>query len=396
MMPIMMLWGLEKVASIADFTLDNPYHFTQKGKFVNGFMSLFLGIIAVVITDEKIPGGGRLKDKAGSLVTKIVTVDLLKPLWLLFLIGVGLVLSVIAYTVYDNNRIVVVRQEVRIESLPEAFDGFTVLQISDLHGKRFGDGQQKLVELINSLDFDMVAITGDMNHYWRRDSTPLLELVRGVEHKQYVFYTAGNTGLFDMEILTGRISADGVRLRDEGCILLNQPYPIIREGKTLWVTEYFSAYEADRRLSMLLQEAELDENSALHLWLNRVDEMKEQCRNIPDGDVLLAVTHFPLSDAALNELKRGDFPHYDLVIAGHYHGGQMRLPLIGALWIPAPHLPRGGFFPPQEVVSGLVKGKNTQQYISRGLGASSRLPWLTFRLFNSPEVNLITLKRQEN
>ncbi|NPV87895.1 MAG: hypothetical protein HPY45_18000 [Anaerolineae bacterium] len=328
-------------------------------------------------------------------MAKIVSADLIKTLWLLFLIGVGLALSVIAYTIYDNNRIVVIRQEVQIEGLPEAFEGFTVLQISDLHGKRFGERQEKLVNLINGLDFDMIAITGDMNHYWRRDSTPLVELLRGIEHKEYVFYTAGNTGPFDMEVLTGKITADGVRLRDEGCILLDKPYPIIREGNTLWIAEYFSAYEADRLLSMLLEEEDSDEKSALQLWLNRVDEVKEQYHNIPNEDVLIAVTHFPLSEATLNDLRQGDFPHYDLVIAGHYHGGQLRLPLIGALWIPAPYLPRGGLFPPQDVVSGLVKGKNTQQYISRGLGASSRLPWLTFRLFNSPEVNLITLKRQD-
>ena len=69
---------------------------------------------------------------------------------------------VILYNVYDNNRIKVVEQTINIKDLLSEFEGFKILQISDLHGKRFGDNQDKLVSLINSIDYNIIVITGDM------------------------------------------------------------------------------------------------------------------------------------------------------------------------------------------------------------------------------------------
>ena len=80
---------------------------------------------------------------------------------------------------------------------------------------------------------------------------------------------------------------------------------------------------------------------------------------------------------------------FDLVIAGHYHGGQVRVPFYGAPFIPVMTSSfYDGFFPDQNYVSGLAAGNSIQQYISRGLGASN----IPFRLFNTPEINLLTLK----
>jgi predicted MPP superfamily phosphohydrolase len=66
--------------------------------------------------------------------------------------------------------------------------------------------------------------------------------------------------------------------------------------------------------------------------------------------------------------------------------------LLGATYIPDDTLAGYGLFPPQGLVSGLYIGNGIQQYVSRGLGASSRIPFLTFRLFDTPEINLITLR----
>lgn len=92
-----------------------------------------------------------------------------------------------------------------------------------------------------------------------------------------------------------------------------------------------------------------------------------------------------------------------MVVAGHYHGGQMRVLLYGAIYVPGSTLPRNGMFPPQSLVSGLQAFGTYQQYFSRGLGSSGSIRWLAFRLFNPPEINLITLvskpiedKRSEN
>lgn len=67
------------------------------------------------------------------------------------------------YNVIINQQISVVRQQVEIKDLPKTFDGFTIIQISDLHGKIFGENEQHLLSKMNALNYDMVAFTGDMS-----------------------------------------------------------------------------------------------------------------------------------------------------------------------------------------------------------------------------------------
>ena len=79
--------------------------------------------------------------------------------------------------------------------------------------------------------------------------------------------------------------------------------------------------------------------------------------------------------------------------SGHYHGGQLRLPFFGALYIPSPTSGiANGYFPKQNEVKGLNQIIDMQQYISAGLGSSASISFLDFRLFNTPEINLITLR----
>ena len=80
-----------------------------------------------------------------------------------------------------------------------------------------------------------------------------------------------------------------------------------------------------------------------------------------------------------------------MVLAGHYHAGQWRIPFYGALFVPDAF--SGLYlFPNQDEVKGLITWGDTNQYVSAGLGASSSCKFLQFRLFNTPEINLLTLK----
>jgi len=319
-----------------------------------------------------------------------------------------LFILVIDYTIYDNNQINIVRQTVLLYELPTEFDGFTILQISDLHSKQFGKYEKGLTGIINSLNYDAIAITGDSQDTSSKNIQPLLELIQGINRKTPIFYISGNTGPFDINYTTtgdrysldmtdGKVQAVGKTLQNAGCTLLNWPQVIERGGARLWFATDFSetqsivaVRQAQQKLLTTLPQNEkdaLNEQIAYQKYLQKIYAAFR-----PD-DTLIGIFHIPLSYKTL-ENPQG-LPPYDLVLAGHYHGGQIRLFFLGAIYIPDDTLPWYGLFPPQDMVSGLFIGNGIQQYISRGLGSSRRIPFLAFRLFDTPEINLITLRKSK-
>ena len=267
-------------------------------------------------------------------------------LLLVFIVGI------ILYSVYDNNRIVLVKEKVEIENLPTSFNNFKILQITDLHGKMFGKNQKNLIDKINSINYDAIAITGDMIDSDSDDYEPFIKLLEGIENKEYIFYIPGNHGpeFFD-------------KLGDLGCIPLDNPYEIQRGNDKIVLFDFYNN-------------------------LGFRDDIKEY-----ENYTTIAITHYPWNDSFYNN-AREHVGKYDLVIAGHYHGGQIRIPFYGALFIP--NINEAGLFPKQSDISGYNVYGDYKQYISRGLGASKLGSTnLKFRLFNTPEINLITLVKDK-
>lgn len=243
------------------------------------------------------------------------------------------ILSTIIYNTYDNNRIKIVEQNIKIENLPQSFNNFTILQITDLHGKYFGENQKKLVDKINSINYDMIAITGDIKNKHENNIDSFLDMMKGINNKEKVFFVMGNA---DDE----KFKED---VKNSGCNMLENPYEFKRGNDSLWINKfvYTQPFEAN--------------------------------------GVKIGLTHIPI------ESDMG----YDLVISGHYHGGQYRIPFYGALFVP--DINGNGFLPKQSEISGLVNRNGYVEYISRGLGSSSSIKALEFRLFNTPELNIIKL-----
>lgn len=281
------------------------------------------------------------------------------------LLVMTLIISFIAiYTYFDNNRIKIVSQKIAINNLPDAFEGFTILQIGDLHGKSFGNSQKRLINKINSLDYDIIAITGDMMGTSKSGMEPFYQLLDGIEKKEYLFCVGGNDDPLYYIGKEKNKTPIGKLLESKGCNILITPYRIDRGKDHIWVFSLFN-------------------NNSLNTLP----------KDIIDKEFIIALSHYPLEENNCKNATRIGLPACDLVLAGHYHGGQLRIPFYGALFIPA--LNEFKLFPKQNTVSGLNEWGRYKQYVTRGLGASGNLPIFKFRLFDTPEINLITLVKEK-
>ncbi|WP_066186742.1 MULTISPECIES: metallophosphoesterase [Gracilibacillus] len=319
--------------------------------------------------------------------------------------GIGcLVLVITLYTIWDNHRFVVVEQEIIIDLLPEELDEFRILQVSDLHEKQFGKNQKRLVTAINSIDYDAIVFTGDMlDESESTNYDRFYSLIEGIDNKDNAFYVAGNTDPANYHVeqkvekspFISGMEARGVELLEsiqgltagEGTV-----YLVNFELSVLKTPQYATNVQG-----ILQPEYVNDENYQLYQaarWqeLSVLDQRKE-------ADVMVALNHYPIPDIRVDHIQAN--PHltwrdYDLIMAGHYHGGQIRVPLVGALFVPEPWYEPNGIFPPQDRVKGLWEYKGTKQYVSTGLGSSGALSFSKFRLFNPPEINLVRLKTAAN
>ena len=280
----------------------------------------------------------------------------------LLIIGI----SIICYNCYLNQQIRVIEEEVTVKDLPEVFDGFKILQVTDLHGFWFGNDQEQLIDLVEGIDYDLLALTGDLGDLNDDPNGIAMQaFIEGISKSKPIVYVEGNHGPFVTDQVTGEKTEIAYWLESQGVELLFEPILIEESGQRLWVAQQSEPF-----------------------WqASGLEGVKEE-------DVLIGIMHYPL-DEHFYQGKResGQFPPYDLILAGHYHGGQWRIPLYGAFFIS--DINGENWFPSQDRVSGLTEWSGYYQYVSRGLGASGSNPFLKQRWFNPPEINVLTLRGQK-
>nr|WP_246879954.1 metallophosphoesterase [Bacillus suaedae] len=247
------------------------------------------------------------------------------------------------------------------------------MQVTDLHEKEFGEKQNRLIEAIESIDYDMLAFTGDLLDDSRSLNYPVVySLIEGLQQKENAFYIPGNA----------------------------DPTNYIRVGDRFEKNEFAQGLE--KRGVQLLEGIQFIKRGDSSLFFTHFDESVfpadrvEAINQLDDNETLIALNHYPIVDIRMDHLAndRGiEMGKYDLLIAGHYHGGQLRLPFLGAFFVPEAWYERSGLFPPQDRVKGWWEYRGVQQYVSAGLGTSDAISFLAFRLFNPPEINKIVLRR---
>ena len=266
-----------------------------------------------------------------------------------------------------NNQIKVVQEEIMIHDLPEELKGFTILQVTDLHGKNFGENQERLLAMINQIEYDVLAITGDMGDLnYDPDGQALKQLIVGLTGDGKVVYIEGNHGPFVKDREKGTVNELGEWLESRGVDLLMDPVAIDYQGTKIWIAEQTIPFYQPMGFEGITEE-----------------------------DTLIGLMHYPMNEYFYeNQSKNEDFPSYDLILAGHYHGGQWRIPGLGALFIS--DVNGDNWFPSQERVSGLTEWSGYKQYVSRGLGASGSNPLIKQRWFNPPEINVLILTNESS
>lgn len=265
----------------------------------------------------------------------------------------------LAGNAWANARVWNARVEIRDEKIPAAFDGFVLCQVSDVHNEARGEGNAALLRALREAAPDLICITGDFLDSRRTDLDFALELAGQLAEIAPAVYATGNheARRMDLSALEAGLAARGVQvLRDdwtplarggEEIALLGLDDPGFAAGEDWTLAEGLDQTQA--RLSALLAQA---------------------------GDRFsLVLSHRPELLPAYAEAGA------DLVLSGHAHGGQVRLPGIGGLFAPGQ-----GILP--RLTSGVHARGETRLVVSRGLGNSS----FPLRVFNPPEIVTVTLR----
>ncbi|MDQ3908502.1 MAG: metallophosphoesterase [Acidobacteriota bacterium] len=248
----------------------------------------------------------------------------------------------------EPNLLAVERHEIYLRRLPRGLDGLRVVQLSDIHNGPFtAPGQiERAVEVANSLEPDIVALTGDYVSHEREYAAPCAELMGRLRARCGVFAILGNHDHWtDAALITDLFRAEGITV-------------LVNEGMRF----------------------EHPDRPGAAFWLAGVDDTMVGLEDLPlalagsrDDELKLLLAHNPMI------LRRAARAGVDLILSGHTHGGQVT-------WR-SESSPSGR--PRRRLLRGLGRQGATQIYVSRGLGTVV----LPVRYGCLPEVSLLELRR---
>jgi predicted MPP superfamily phosphohydrolase len=244
----------------------------------------------------------------------------------------------------NAGKVRLIRNEVPLSHLPQVFDGFTILHLTDLHADMSRAAMQRVGELVRNLAYDICVLTGDYRGRTYGDYAPCLQGVMGLREalRGEVYAVLGN---HDSIAMVPDLEAMGIRM------LLNE-CAVIKRGKD-------SLYLAG-----------IDD---AHFY--RADNIEKAAADIPDGCVSILLSHTP------EIYRQAAHAGFDLMLSGHTHGGQICLPGGIPILLDA-KLPR-------PFGAGAWMHAGMAGYTSVGAGSSV----VPVRFNNQPEITLHQLVR---
>ena len=253
-------------------------------------------------------------------------------------------LVLVVWTLWGNTALELNEWQIQSDRLPEAFDGFRIAQVSDLHNTK----NENLLPLLEKAEPDVIVLTGDLVDSRNTDVAAALEFVREAVKIAPCYYVSGNH-----ESRVPERHDLWAGMEELGAHMLNDASAVLSRGG-----EYIRLIG--------LGDPDFGGNTGAVL-----EEL-----TVEDTGFTVLLSHRPELFDVYTEFS------VDLVFSGHAHGGQFRLPILGGLV--APHQ---GFFP--EYDAGLFEENGTAMLVSRGVGNSI----IPIRFNNRPEIVLAVLVR---
>lgn len=284
------------------------------------------------------------------------------------LITLALGTAAVGWVAWDNFRLTVTQYDVDLAKLPNAFDGFTIAQVSDLHNARFGKEQSKLINAIKASSPDMIAITGDLFHTAKRKNA-FCFLERAAKLAPCYFVGGNHEQRFADYFISIKPQLESLG----ATVLDDKRITITRGGDSISLIGL-----ADPSFKRTIPPERL------------TDEKLSQLECAGYADCTIVLSHRPeLFDVYARH-------NVSLVLTGHAHGGQVRFAHKGLYAV------HQGWFP--KYTEGIFRKNITNStrtdtishedvctmIVSRGLGNSTYYP----KINNPPELVIVTLHRK--
>ncbi len=273
------------------------------------------------------------------------------------IIVILLVILSCLYLYYENNYLSISNYNIINNKIPSSFKGFKIVQISDFHNTKSKKLTNDIIEEIKKQQPNIIVITGDLIDSKRYDLQVSLDFLKSIKDVAPIYYVSGNheAGSGRYEEIVNSLKGIGIKILDDEFEIISvneDKIAILGLGDPSFYPSYIS-------------------NQSKY-------DLKETINNIDDNSIFkLLISHRP---EIFNIYVENNI---DLVLTGHAHGGQIRIPFIGGLIAP-----NQGLFP--KYTSGTFKEENTTMIVSRGIGNSI----LPFRINNRPELVVVTLNNE--
>lgn len=262
------------------------------------------------------------------------------------------------YFYYENTKLSISNYNIVNEKIPSSFNNFKIIQISDLHNTKYKKLTDQLVKKMEYEKPNIIVLTGDLIDSNKTNIDRAIQFIKKIKNIAPIYFVSGN---HESSISENCYNELKEKLTENQVIILDDKIDTLKVSNS----EINLIGISDPKMTHIgyLKESEIIENE-----LNSID--------YDNSKYSILLSHRP--ELFNNYVEK----NIDLVLSGHAHGGQIRIPFIGGVVAP-----NQGLFP--KYTNGKFEQNKTVMIVSRGIGNSI----LPYRINNRPELVIITLRK---